>query len=181
MNKLYEVSENKKNEIWYSNFNKELFTDVMFYNFEFNNSGLVIIPSTETLEYITLETSDLGIIKSIDFKQTNKLNIPKSCTLEFSIYSLYESNHNPDYTTYTYIIDIITDYDKLEVSIGNTIVDESLEVTLKENVEVSIEYMLQVDLEHKGSFQNVYNNGICNITIKDSSIAFIGSFVFGRE
>lgn len=174
MNRLYEESENKKNEIFYKYFNKDLFSDVTFNSEVFVDSGLIIELSDETKEYIDLEMSELGFIESIDFKEKNKLGIPSACQLEFYIYSLYEYKINPNCEKYTYIIDIVTDYDKLEVTIDNNhLFVEDAEITIKEDEVLSIEYELYADLEYKGNFQTDIHNSICEIISNDSEIVFI--------
>jgi len=174
MNKLYETNEEKKNEIWYKYFTKDLFNDVLYKNTEYVNSGLIIEPTDETKEIIDIEISEYGLVTHLDFKEKSEVGVPKACKLEFNIYSIYEKEHNDEYTVYNYIIDIINDYDRINVLVdGFDPSYENFEITVKENQEISISYELQVDLEYKGTYQEISSNAMCSLISDDSSIAYV--------
>lgn len=166
MTRLYEQSENLKNEIWPTYFTKSLFELYSFSNPEFKYSGLKIIPVGNTLDYIDFEVSDFGYVSKCSLKGLTKQNYVKECRLEFDICSLYEYHKDRNCPKYRYVIDIKNDYDDLLVSLnGSEYTSENFEYTILKGETITVSFQYPVKLEHKGKFQTkFYRSGYVTVT-----------------
>ena len=171
LEKLYRDNENKKNEIWYDYFNTDLLEKVIFSNDEFNNSGLMIILSEESKEFLDFEISEFGFINRFELKKKNSFGIPSECSISFEVCSLYEYNKNNDCEKERYTIYVRSELDDLVISLNGKSYNSDDEIYCNKNDVLNVSVNEILDLEYKGDFQKNINFQGYEILSSDIKIA----------
>lgn len=149
---LYSIDELKKNEIYYKYFDKSLFTNVKYNNEYYNNTGLKIELSDESLEYAEIEIDDLGILRDLRLLKLDDMGLAYECEIKFYISSLYDPNIKKEY-----VINIKSQYDDVLASIDNENYSDSFNASIYEGEAFNLTYKYIMNLEYKGSFQKNIN------------------------